>query len=295
VRGKRSHQDAKFYHVKNSIRTDLWSNLFAFALLFYCDHNSINKSARAAFTLGKIHMFSGLHARAIGGAHAAAAVLLGLSVTGLFAQSVKDAYVQDQRGLIVRDANFGDAKIGNLCWRTGYWTPALAIAECDPDIAPRPAPAPASKPAAAPVPFATAPYAPPPILAPAAPRKCDFTETLEADATFEFNKSQLRPGARAKLDRVATRAAGCLASPFVKITGHTDRLGSVAYNQKLSEARAAAVATYLKSKQVPVAQTAGAGKNEPVKACDPTLARPALIECLAPNRRVVVEVQGRAK
>ena len=221
-----------------------------------------------------------------------ASLLAGLLAAGnLPAQSVKDAYVQDQRGVIVRNAGFGDAKLGNLCWRTGFWTPALAIAECDPDIAPRAVPA--TKPAAAPAPAAPAPAAAKPV--PAAPQKCDFTETLDADAAFDFNKSQLRPAARAKLDVIAVRAAGCVAYPLVRVTGHTDRLGSAAYNQKLSEARAQAVAGYLKSKQVPVAQTSGAGKSEPVKACDDNLARPALIECLAPNRRVMVDVQGRAK
>ena len=226
-----------------------------------------------------------------------ASLLSALCLSNLFAasavhaQSVKDAYVQDQRGVIVRNAGFGDAKLGNLCWRTGFWTPALAIAECDPDIAPRAAPAP--KPAAVPAPAAPAPAAAKPV--PVAPQKCDFTETLDADAAFGFNKSQLRPAARAKLDAIAVRAAGCVAYPLVRVTGHTDRLGSAAYNQKLSEARAQAVAGYLKSKQVPVAQTLGAGKSEPVKACDDNLARPALIECLAPNRRVMVDVQGRAK
>lgn len=53
------------------------------------------------------------------------------------AQSAKDAYVQDVRGFVVRSTPFGDARAGNLCWRTGYWSPALSIAECDPDIAPR--------------------------------------------------------------------------------------------------------------------------------------------------------------
>ena len=227
------------------------------------------------------------------GARGALAALLGLGAGGVFAQSAKDAYVQDQRGVIVRNAIFGDAKIGNLCWRTGYWTPALAIAECDPDIAPRPAPAP--KPAAAPAaPMVPAPVAPP-KPAPAATRKCDFTESLGADAAFEFNQSQLRAGARAKLDAIATRAAGCAAAPLVKVTGHTDLLGSAAYNQKLSEARATAVAVYLKSKQIPVAQTTGVGKNQPVKVCDAKLARPALIDCLAPNRRVMIDVQGNAK
>ena len=216
-----------------------------------------------------------------------------LAASNVPAQSVKDAYVQDQRGVIVRNAGFGDARLGDLCWRTGFWTPALAIGECDPDIAPRAAPAP--KPAAAPVPTAPAPAPAAAKPVPAAPQKCDFTETLDADAAFEFNKSRLRPAARAKLDVIAVRAAGCVAYPLVRVTGHTDRLGSAAYNQKLSEARAQAVAGYLKSKQVPVAQTSGAGKSEPVKACDDILARPALIECLAPNRRAVIDVQGRAK
>ena len=62
------------------------------------------------------------------------------------AQSVKDAYLLDARGEVVRNAVFGDAKTGNLCWRTGYWTPALAISQCDPDIAVRTAPAPRKPP-----------------------------------------------------------------------------------------------------------------------------------------------------
>ncbi len=230
----------------------------------------------------------------LGGSGAVLAGALWLCSATALAQSVKDAYLQDQRGVVVRNTGFGDAKIGNLCWRTGYWTPALAISECDPDISPRPAPVPKPAPAAAP-----AQIAPAAVIrvkpAPPAPRKCDFTETLDADGTFEFNKSQLRAGARVKLDAIAARAAGCVAYPLVKVTGHTDRLGSASYNRKLSEARADAVAAYLKSRQVPIAQTAGAGKDNPVKACDDKLARPALIECLGPNRRVEVEVQGRAK
>lgn len=71
------------------------------------------------------------------------------------AQSVKDAYLLDSHGEVIRNTAVGDAKLGNLCWRTGYWTPALAISQCDPDIAVRTAPAsrkppvpPAAKPAA---------------------------------------------------------------------------------------------------------------------------------------------------
>lgn len=219
--------------------------------------------------------------------------LFGLGGATAFAQPVKDAYVQDARGVIVRNAPFGDAKIGNLCWRSGYWTPALAISECDPDIAPRPAPkpAPAAAPASA-VPAPATPAAPSATPKPAPRAKCAFIETLEADATFDFNQAVLRPAARAKLDAVAARAAACAAGPWVRVTGHTDRLGSAAYNHKLSERRAQAVAVYLKSRGVPIAQIAGAGNNEPVHTCDSKLEHRALVECLAPNRRVVIDLQG---
>ena len=210
------------------------------------------------------------------------------------AQSVKDAYVQDARGVIVRNANFGDPKIGNLCWRTGYWTPALAIAECDPDIAPRPAAPPPIKPAAAPSAPSATPVAPKPAPA-AAPRKCDFVETLGADETFEFNKSMLRASAKSRLDAVVNKAKDCASIKLLLVTGHTDRIGSADYNQRLSELRAAAVAAYLGSKNLGGAQIAGAGKTLPIKSCDDKLPRKAQIECLAPNRRAVIDVQGPAK
>ena len=225
------------------------------------------------------------------------AALLGLGVTLAatlaHAQSIKDAYVQDARGVIVRNSNFGDPKIGNLCWRTGYWTPALAIAECDPDIAPRPA-APPPKPAAAPVAPSVTPVAPKPAPA-AAPRKCDFVETLASDETFEFNKSALRASAKSRLDAIVTKSKDCASIKMLLVTGHTDRIGSADYNQRLSELRAAAVAGYLGSKGLGGAQIAGAGKTLPIKSCDDKQPRKAQIDCLAPNRRVVVDVQGPAK
>ena len=231
--------------------------------------------------------------------HSTLTVLLGLGATlgagTAVAQSVKDAYVQDARGVVVRNSNFGDPKIGNLCWRTGYWTPALAIAECDPDIAPRPAAAP-PKPAAAPVapPRPVTPIAPKPAPA-AAPRKCDFVETLAADETFDFNKSALRPSAKARLDAIVAKSKDCASIKLALVTGHTDRIGSAEYNQRLSELRAAAVAGYLGSKGLGGTQIAGAGKTLPIKSCDDKLPRKAQIECLAPNRRVVIDVQGPAK
>ena len=220
--------------------------------------------------------------------------LLGFTAVGAFAQSAKDAYVQDARGGIVRDANFGDARIGNLCWRTGYWSPAQAIAECDPDIAPLPAaPAPPPKPAAVPVP--AKPVAPATPAPAAAPRACDFVETLGAGETFEFNKSVLRASAKTRLDAVVAKSKACAQVKLLVVTGHTDRIGSADYNQKLSELRAAAVAGYLGTKGLGGAQINGAGKTQPIKSCDDKAPRKTQIDCLAPNRRVAVEVQGTAR
>ncbi|HEX4325805.1 MAG TPA: OmpA family protein [Burkholderiales bacterium] len=216
----------------------------------------------------------------------ALAVLLGCAATAAAAQSVKDAYLQDGRGVIVRNSNFGDPRIGNLCWRTGYWTPAQSIAECDPDIAPKPRP---------PAPVALPAPAPKPAPAPA-PKACDFSLTLANDETFDFNKAVLKPAAKARLDRdVVGRAASCARIDLILVTGHTDRIGSQQYNQKLSEKRAQVVADYLKSKGMSAADVLGAGKTMPIKSCDDKLPVKELHACLAPNRRVVVEVKGPAR
>jgi OOP family OmpA-OmpF porin len=88
---------------------------------------------------------------------------------------------------------------------------------------------------------------------------------------------------------------------LVLVTGHTDRIGSQAYNQKLSERRANAVRDYLVSKGVArdKIETLGMGKTQPVPGVVCNQAYPkerkALIECLAPNRRVEVEVKGEGK
>lgn len=219
---------------------------------------------------------------------AVAAALLGCTAATASAQAAKDAYVQDARGVIVRNSNVGDPRIGNLCYRTGYWTPAQSIAECDPDIAPKPQPpAPPPAPAAAPKP-APVPPAPKPT--------CDFTTVLQNEETFDFNKSTLKPAARARLDsEVVAKAAGCAKIDLLLITGHTDRIGSQQYNQKLSEKRGQVVADYLKTKGLAATEVLGAGKTLPIKSCDDKLPAKQLEACLAPNRRVVIEVRGPAK
>ena len=160
---------------------------------------------------------------------------------------------------------------------------------------PAPQPAPAAKPAAAPQPQAV-PAPPPPVAKPQpeAPKKPAIVN-LASTELFEFNKAVLTKEARARIDTEVVAKLGNLRDVrYIIINGHADRLGSTQYNQKLSEKRADAVRAYLVSKGVAAdkVETLGFGKTLPVKACPDQKERKGLIECLSPNRRVVVEVQG---
>jgi OOP family OmpA-OmpF porin len=204
--------------------------------------------------------------------------------TDIQAKTPYSAYVQDGRGVIARSGT-------GLCWRTGYWTPADSVPGCDGPLAP-----PVEKPVAPPVVVAPPPPPPPPPP-PAPPKRCDFTVTLANDETFAYNKAVLTDAAKKRLDsEVLTKLGSCAKVDIVMVTGHTDKLGTQQYNQKLSEKRAEAVAAYMKGKGVDATMdTLGVGKTQSIKACDDKLKRKKLIECLAPNRRVVVEVRGLAK
>ena len=81
------------------------------------------------------------------------------------------------------------------------------------------------------------------------------------------------------------------------MTGHTDRIGSLRYNQRLSERRAVVVKDYIVSKGVDpkLIFWEGKGPKQPIpvtKFCSNKMKRKQLIECLAPNRRVTVEAVG---
>ncbi len=198
------------------------------------------------------------------------------------------AYLIDSRGAVARSG-------ANLCWRTGSWTPAKAIAECDPDLVKKPAAAPVrSAPAAAPA--APAPAAAP--AAKAAPAPAPKPITIAAKSLFDFGKAVLKPGAKETLDKeVVAKLPSFKQITAVIISGHADRLGSATYNQKLSERRAEAVKAYLISKGVDanLIETYGYGKTQAVPGvkCADKLPRKQLIACLEPNRRVVVEVKGK--
>lgn len=119
------------------------------------------------------------------------------------------------------------------------------------------------------------------------------TYTLGADALFDFDSANLGSEGQSRLDELASKLnehASDIKS--VQITGYTDRLGSDSYNMRLSQERADAVRSYLASQGVPtnVMTAIGEGKNNPVKTNCTSQSRNELITCLAPNRRVEIEV-----
>ena len=209
-----------------------------------------------------------------------AAFALGMGMTSAFAQS--NGYVQAPvSGVTVKDP-FG------LCWRTGYWTPAMATMECDPDLMPKTA-----EPAPAPAPM-VAPPAPQPAP-PAARMPVTEKVTLSADTLFGFDKAVIRPEGKLKLDDLVDKLKAVDVETIIAI-GYTDRIGSKAYNLKLSERRAEAVKAYLVSKGVPAGRILanGKGKENPVTQPDQCKGRKSakVIKCLQPDRRVDIEVVG---
>ena len=126
------------------------------------------------------------------------------------------------------------------------------------------------------------------------------TYVLLTDALFKFNKSALQdmtPGGMQRLDDVAKRLKSYSSIKSLNIVGFTDRLGSDAYNNALSLARAKAVQIYLESLGVKSGSSSalGKGKSEPVsQACPAKASRAQLIQCLQPDRRVTIEVTGIA-
>lgn len=127
----------------------------------------------------------------------------------------------------------------------------------------------------------------------------DETISLSADALFAFDGSRLEdmlPQGRAELDALAEKLNNNYAQiDALDLVGHTDRLGSAEYNQRLSEARANTVKAYLISKGVdaPI-ETAGRGKNEPITS-ECSGSGKVLITCLQPDRRVDVHIKGLRK
>ena len=206
------------------------------------------------------------------------AAALGLCAS--LAQAQDRVYVIDQRGEVATSG-------AGLCWRTSFWTPAAAAKDpagckCDKDLLPKEVCEPK---AAAPA---------------AAPKAAAFGEkvTIAADALFDFNKATLRPEGKAKLDDVVGKAKQLNLEVIIAV-GHADRIGSAAYNQKLSEKRAASVKDYLVSKGIPANRvyTEGKGSKQPVTKPDQCKGAKSakVIACLQPDRRVDIELIGTKK
>ncbi len=107
-----------------------------------------------------------------------------------------------------------------------------------------------------------------------------------ADAFFAFDKAELRPEAKIKLDELVSKLQQVPEVRSISLAGHTDGVGSDKYNQGLSERRANAVANYLVAKGInpAVLQTAGYGKSNPI-------ATNATAEGRAQNRRVDLQIE----
>jgi OOP family OmpA-OmpF porin len=184
--------------------------------------------------------------------------------TDIKASTPNSAYAQATNGTIVRNST-------GLCWHTGYWTPAASVAGCDGALA------------------AAAPAAAPATPAAAAPVPTSEKVTFAADAFFDFDKAVLKPEGKAKLDDLSSKLNSLNLEVIIAV-GHTDSIGSDAYNQKLSIRRAEAVKSYLVVKGVDSKRiyTEGKGKKQPVATNKTSAGR-------AQNRRVEIEVVGTRK
>lgn len=191
-------------------------------------------------------------------------------VSASSAFAAKEGYLVDTRGNVVRN-NYGE------CWRTGYWTPAMAIEECDASLVKKET-----------VKKET--------VKEIGPEAAAFPKaTLQAETLFDFDKAVLRPAGKQALDEFVTKMEQYPQVELLLVTGHTDQIGTDKYNEKLSERRAAAVKTYLVGKGIDAGriETVGKGEKEPVKSVKECKGNRGknLIECLQPNRRVVVEIK----
>jgi len=207
----------------------------------------------------------------------------------------KDGYLIDERGRFVWNGTGG-------CWRTGYWTPEMALAECDPGLARKEPPKETSRVTPAPSPSSpTSPAAETESKSSATAEKPAVEVYLSAATLFDFDEAEIKPEGRKILEEKIV--AEMKAHPEVEllvVTGHTDFIGTEEYNQQLSERRAYAVGVYLAKQGVAAGrmQMVGKGESEPDmqantrQACN-GLRGNRLIACLQPDRRVTVMSQGR--
>ena len=148
-----------------------------------------------------------------------------------------------------------------------------------------------------PAPSYVAPAAAPVVLAPATANTPVRRVSFSADSLFGFDQSEVTELGKASLDRFSAELAQ-IQFDVITVEGHTDRLGAVVYNERLSLKRAQAVRNYLtkasridprKVTAIAKASTVAVTKPGECKGNKPTA---DLIACLQPDRRVEVEVSG---
>lgn len=173
-----------------------------------------------------------------------------------------EGYVGDSSGHLVLDGS-GD------CVRTSSWTKELALAECDPDLVPKPEPVVEAAPAPAP-----------------APQAVTESVSLSAGALFDVNKDTLKPAGQEELRTLAARIK-TINIEHIDIAGHTDSTGAEAYNQDLSVRRANAVKNFLIDQGIDprIMSTIGYGESRPIADNRTSAGR-------AQNRRVEVTLRG---
>jgi OOP family OmpA-OmpF porin len=145
------------------------------------------------------------------------------------------------------------------------------------------------------------PPPPPPAPPPPKPQPVSRTVSIPGEGTFAFDSAELTDVGRGRVDGIIStvRAAGFTATS-IALTGHTDPLGSTQYNQSLSERRAAAVRDYLVSRGIAANIITSQGRGEQdlkvteadCRSKGEAKTRPALIACLAPDRRVDAVITG---
>jgi outer membrane protein OmpA-like peptidoglycan-associated protein len=134
-----------------------------------------------------------------------------------------------------------------------------------------------------------------PTQAAGAPAAVPGKMVLSADALFPIGKGDvgsLSAAGKKQLDAFADKVKATPNVKKIKVTGHADKSGKADRNMVLSRQRANSVKAYLVAKGIKakMIQAVGAGDTKPVKECDMKMPTKDLAECLAPNRRVEVEI-----
>ncbi|MEL7592692.1 OmpA family protein [Aeromonas veronii] len=223
------------------------------------------------------------HVESVNGGDDNLAPLAGLGVTARLHDWVD---LQARYRYIVRvgdDPDNGKANSGTQRWVSDISTATLELV-----IHPNRSQPKEATPTPAPV------VVPPP---PAEPEVVDQTFNLSSDVLFAFSKADLKQEGMSALDDLYQQIVDVQPKDgSAVVMGYTDRIGSDANNQRLSEARAQTVADFLISKGLPADKVSiqGNGASNPVTGnqCDAIKAKAALIDCLGPDRRVEVRVTG---